>query len=48
LAQIGKLMDHATQTKYEWRHQWRQGDWAILGTRSVTHQPDANYDTNER
>jgi taurine dioxygenase len=45
---IGALMDHATQTKYEYRHQWRQGDWVIWDNRSVMHQANADYDMNER
>ena len=48
LALIGELMDHATQTKYEYRHQWRQGDWVIWDNRSVMHQANADYDMNER
>jgi len=48
LALIGELMDHATQRKYEYRHQWRQGDWVIWDNRSVMHQANADYDMNER
>ena len=48
LALIGELMDHATQPKYEYRHQWRMGDWVIWDNRSVMHQANADYDMNER
>ncbi|MSO99820.1 MAG: TauD/TfdA family dioxygenase [Acetobacteraceae bacterium] len=48
LALIGELMEHATQKKYEYRHNWRQGDWVIWDNRSVMHQANADYDMNER
>ncbi len=34
---IGELMAHATQQKYEYRHQWRHGDMVIWDNRSVMH-----------
>jgi len=48
LALIGDLMHHATQKKYEYRHQWRHGDWVLWDNRSVMHQANADYDMNER
>jgi taurine dioxygenase len=45
---IGDLMRHATQKKYEYRHQWRYGDWVIWDNRSVMHQANPDYDMNER
>src|SRR5690242_19367176 len=48
LALIDELMRHATQKKYEYRHQWRRGDWAIWDNRSVMHQANADYDMSER
>ncbi|MGA3002293.1 MAG: TauD/TfdA family dioxygenase [Acetobacteraceae bacterium] len=48
LALVGELMQHATQKQYEYRHQWRQGDWVIWDNRSVMHQANADYDMNER
>jgi taurine dioxygenase len=48
LALIGDLMRHATQKKYEYRHQWRHGDWVLWDNRSVMHQANADYDMNER
>jgi taurine dioxygenase len=47
LALIDELMQHATQKKYEYRHQWRMGDWVIWDNRSVMHQANADYDMNE-
>jgi taurine dioxygenase len=48
LALIDDLMRHATQSRYEYRHQWRHGDWVIWDNRSVMHQANADYDMNER
>jgi taurine dioxygenase len=48
LALIDGLMRHSTQKKYEYRHQWRYGDWVIWDNRSVMHQANPDYDMNER
>src|SRR5262245_27392471 len=48
LALIDDLMRHATQRTYEYRHQWRHGDWVLWDNRSVMHQANADYDMNER
>jgi len=48
LALIDDLMRHATQKKYEYRHQWRPGDWVIWDNRSVMHQANADYDMSQR
>jgi taurine dioxygenase len=48
LALVAALMRHATQQKYEYRHQWRHGDWVIWDNRSVMHQANPDYDMNER
>ena len=45
---IAGLMAHATQQKYEYRHQWRAGDMVIWDNRSVMHQANPDYDMNER
>jgi taurine dioxygenase len=45
---IAELMAHATQKKFEYRHQWRHGDMVIWDNRSVMHQANADYDMNER
>jgi taurine dioxygenase len=47
-ALIKELMAHATQKKYEYRHQWRYGDMVIWDNRSVMHQANSDYDMNER
>jgi taurine dioxygenase len=48
LALIGELMQHATQPRYEYRHQWRHGDMVIWDNRSVMHQANPDYDMAER
>jgi taurine dioxygenase len=48
LALIASLMRHATQPIYEYRHQWRPGDWVIWDNRSVMHQANPDYDMSER
>jgi taurine dioxygenase len=48
LALIDELMRHATQQKYEYRHQWRPGDMVIWDNRSVMHQANPDYDMSER
>jgi taurine dioxygenase len=44
---IDRLYTHATQSKYEYRHQWRPGDMVIWDNRSVMHQANADYDPSE-
>jgi taurine dioxygenase len=48
LALIETLMQHATQKKYEYRHQWKPGDMVIWDNRSVMHQANPDYDMSER
>jgi taurine dioxygenase len=48
LSLIKDLMAHATQPKYEYRHQWRHGDMVIWDNRSVMHQANPDYDMAER
>jgi taurine dioxygenase len=45
---VAQLMAHATQKKYEYRHQWRYGDMVIWDNRSVLHKANPDYDMNER
>jgi taurine dioxygenase len=44
---IAALMAHATQAKYEYRHQWKYGDMVIWDNRSVMHQANGDYDMSE-
>jgi taurine dioxygenase len=45
---VAALMEHAVQKKYEYRHQWRHGDFVIWDNRSVIHKANPDYDMNER
>jgi taurine dioxygenase len=45
---IDRLMRHSTQGKYEYRHEWRHGDWVLWDNRSIMHQGNADYDMRER
>lgn len=45
---VAGLMEHAVQKKYEYRHQWRYGDFVIWDNRSVIHKANPDYDMNER
>jgi taurine dioxygenase len=44
---IDDLYAHATQTKYEYRHQWKHGDMVIWDNRSVMHQANPDFDPSE-
>ena len=48
LALVDELMRHSTQQKYEYRHQWRLGDWVLWDNRSVMHKANPDYDMTER
>lgn len=41
-ALIDALMEHAVQSKYEYRHKWRDGDMVIWDNRSVMHKANAD------
>jgi taurine dioxygenase len=45
---VAELMAHATQQKYEYRHQWRYGDMVLWDNRSVMHKANPDYDMSER
>jgi taurine dioxygenase len=45
---VAELMAHATQKKYEYRHQWCHGDMVIWDNRSVIHKANPDYDMNQR
>ncbi|ARP78110.1 TauD/TfdA dioxygenase family protein [Bordetella genomosp. 6] len=46
-ALINMLYEHATQPRYEYRHQWRKGDFVLWDNRSVMHQANADFDPQE-
>ena len=44
---LAELLDHATQPKYEYRHQWRSGDLVMWDNRSLLHKANGDYDMNQ-
>lgn len=44
---INSLYEHATDSKYEYRHHWIEGDFVIWDNRSVMHQANADYNPDE-
>jgi len=44
---VKALVAHATQSKYEYRHVWRDGDMVIWDNRSVLHKANGDYDMRE-
>lgn len=44
---LDRLYEHATRSKYLYRHKWRKGDMVIWDNRSVLHQATTDYDMEE-
>ena len=47
LALLADLLGHATQPKYQYRHQWRPGDLVMWDNRSLLHKANGDYDMNQ-
>lgn len=47
-ALIEQLMEHSTQSKYEYRHVWRPNDMVIWDNRSLMHSATADYAPTEK
>lgn len=45
---IKQLMDHSTQSKYEYRHVWQPDDMVMWDNRSVMHSATADYEPGEK
>ncbi len=41
---LDDLLDHATQEKFQYRHQWRVGDLVIWDNRCLLHKANGDYD----
>jgi taurine dioxygenase len=41
---VKELVAHATQSKYEYRHVWQEGDMVIWDNRSVLHKANGDYE----
>lgn len=47
LSLLAELLAHATQPRYEYRHQWRPGDLVLWDNRSLLHKANGDYDMGE-
>lgn len=48
-ALLRRLYDHSTQNpEFQYRHQWRSGDFVIWDDRATLHAATADYDENEK
>jgi taurine dioxygenase len=47
LALLADLLEHATQPKYQYRHQWQPGDLVIWDNRSLLHKANGDYDMSQ-
>jgi taurine dioxygenase len=47
-ALLDALVRHATQLKYQYRHQWRQGDILIWDNRCTMHKANGDYPQGAR
>ena len=45
---IEDLYSRATESRYEYRHQWRTGDMVIWDNQAVMHQANADYDPEQK
>ena len=47
LALLADLLEHSTQPKYQYRHQWCPGDLVMWDNRSLLHQANGDYDMSQ-
>jgi taurine dioxygenase len=47
LTLLADLLKHATQPRYQYRHQWRPGDLVVWDNRSLLHKANGDYDMNQ-
>ena len=47
LALLADLLEHSTQAKYQYRHQWRPGDLVMWDNRSLLHKANGDYDMGQ-
>ncbi len=47
LALLADLLEHATQPKHQYRHQWRPGDLLMWDNRSLLHKANGDYDMSQ-
>ena len=44
---LDALIDHVTQTKYQYRHQWRLNDLVMWDNRCLLHKANGDYDHSQ-
>ena len=44
---LDTLIDHATRTKYQYRHQWRLNDLVMWDDRCLSHQANGDYNHSQ-
>lgn len=44
---LDALIDHATQTKYQYRHKWHLNDLVIWDNRGLLHKANGDYDPRQ-
>ena len=47
LSLLAELLAHATEPRYEYRHQWREGDLVLWDNRVLLHKANGDYDMGE-
>ena len=47
LSLLADLLEHATQPKYQYRHQWQPGDLVMWDNRSLLHKANGDYDMSQ-
>jgi taurine dioxygenase len=47
LALLDKLLEHATQEKFQYRHKWKAGDVVIWDNRCLMHKANGDYPISE-
>jgi taurine dioxygenase len=47
LALLADLLEHSTQAKYQYRHQWRPGDLVMWDNRALLHKANGDYDLGQ-
>jgi taurine dioxygenase len=47
LALLDDLLTHATQSQYEYRHQWHEGDMVMWDNRCLLHKANGDYDMSQ-
>ena len=48
LSLIDKLMEDVNSLKFEYRHQWKVGDFVIWDNRTLMHKANGDYDMSEK